>query len=102
MTYSSDRAAKPSRRRILQATGAVALGLAPPTFLRMSSPLAAYPDRPIKIVVANTPGGPSDITARMMAGWMQEVMGGSVFVENRGGAGGNTGDGAAAALGDGG
>jgi len=96
MTYSSDRAAKPSRRRILKATGAVALGLAAPTFLRMSSALAAYPDRPIKIVVANTPGGPSDITARMMAGWMQEVMGGSVFVENRGGAGGNIGYGYAA------
>ena len=47
------------------------------------SALAAYPERPIKIVVANTPGGPSDISARMMAGWMQQVMGGSVFVENQ-------------------
>ena len=33
-----------------------------------SSALAAYPDRPIKIVVANTPGGPSDIIARMHGG----------------------------------
>ena len=62
----------------------------------MSSAWAAYPDRPLKIVVANTPGGPSDISARMMAGWMQQVMGGSVFVENRGGAGGNIGYGYAA------
>jgi tripartite-type tricarboxylate transporter receptor subunit TctC len=87
---------RPTRRRILKALAAVATGLAAPTFLRMSSALAAYPDRPLKIVVANTPGGPSDITARMMAGWMQQAMGGSVFVENRGGAGGNIGYGYAA------
>ena len=85
-----------SRRRVLKATGAIVTGLAAPTFLRIGSALAAYPDRPIKIVVANTPGGPSDISARMMAGWMQQEMGGSVFVENRGGAGGNIGYGYAA------
>jgi tripartite-type tricarboxylate transporter receptor subunit TctC len=96
MTYSSDKAAKPSRRRILKATGAVALGLAAPTFLRIGSALAAYPDHPIKIVVANTPGGPSDIVARMLAAEMQQVIGGTVFVENKGGAGGNIGMGFAA------
>ena len=52
---------------------------------------AAYPDRPIKIVVANTPGGPSDIIARIMAAAMQDAIGGSVIVENKGGAGGNIG-----------
>jgi len=86
----------PSRRRVIQAAGAVAAGLAAPTVLRIGSALAAYPDRPIKIVVANTPGGPSDIVARMLAAEMQQVMGGSVFVENRGGAGGNIGYGFAA------
>jgi tripartite-type tricarboxylate transporter receptor subunit TctC len=85
-----------SRRRVLKTTGAIVAGLAAPTFLRIGSAFAAYPERPIKIVVANTPGGPSDITARMMAGWMQQEMGGSVFVENRGGAGGNIGYGYAA------
>jgi tripartite-type tricarboxylate transporter receptor subunit TctC len=72
-----------TRRRVLEATGAMAAGLAAPTFLRMSSAWAAYPERPLKIVVANTPGGPSDISARMMAGWMQQEMGGSVFREPR-------------------
>jgi tripartite-type tricarboxylate transporter receptor subunit TctC len=96
MTHPNHSTAKPSRRRLLKATGAIVAGLSAPTFLRMSSALAAYPERPIKIVVANTPGGPSDISARMMAGWMQEAMGGSVFVENRGGAGGNIGYGYAA------
>jgi tripartite-type tricarboxylate transporter receptor subunit TctC len=96
MPKSENMRGKLSRRRLLKATGAIAAGLAAPTLLRITPALAAYPERPIKIVVANTPGGPSDITARMMAGWMQEVMGGSVFVENRGGAGGNIGYGYAA------
>jgi tripartite-type tricarboxylate transporter receptor subunit TctC len=47
-------------------------------------------------VVANTPGGPSDIIARIMAAAMQEAMGGSVIVENKGGAGGNIGMGSVA------
>jgi len=42
-------------------------------------------------VVANTPGGPSDIIARFMAAVMGEPLGGSVVVENKGGAGGNIG-----------
>jgi tripartite-type tricarboxylate transporter receptor subunit TctC len=57
---------------------------------------AAWPDRPIKIVVANTPGGPSDIIARIMAAAMQETMKSSVYVENKGGAGGNIGMGSVA------
>src|SRR6202795_1643329 len=95
MTQPND-GIRASRRRILKATGAIVAGVAAPTFLQMSSALAAYPDRPIKIVVANTPGGPSDISARMMAAEMQQVLGGSVFVENKGGAGGNIGYGYAA------
>ena len=81
-----------TRRRVLQATATVAAGLAAPTFLKMSPAFAAYPDRPVRIVVANTPGGPSDIIARIMAASMQEAMPGSSFiVENKGGAGGNIG-----------
>jgi len=88
--------AKHSRRRMLKATGAIVAGLAAPTFLRVTSALAAYPEKPIKIVVANTPGGPSDISARMMAAELQPVLGGTLFIENRGGAGGNIGFGYAA------
>jgi tripartite-type tricarboxylate transporter receptor subunit TctC len=85
-----------SRRRIIKAAGALAAGVAAPSILRIGAAFAAYPDRPIKIVVANTPGGPSDIIARIMAAAMQETMGGSVIVENKGGAGGNIGMGYAA------
>ncbi|HEX2215846.1 MAG TPA: tripartite tricarboxylate transporter substrate-binding protein [Xanthobacteraceae bacterium] len=85
-----------SRRQVLQGAAALAAGIAAPTILRVGEAFAAYPERPVKIIVANTPGGPSDIIARIMAAAMQEAMGGSVFVENRGGAGGNIGMGAAA------
>jgi tripartite-type tricarboxylate transporter receptor subunit TctC len=77
-----------SPRRLLKAAHA---GLAAPAVLRIGAAFAAYPDRPVRIVVANTPGGPSDIMARFMAAAMQEPIGGSVVVENKGGGGGNIG-----------
>jgi tripartite-type tricarboxylate transporter receptor subunit TctC len=91
MTRAHDTKAGPSRRRLIKAAAALAASVAAPAILRVGSALAAYPDRPVRIVVANTPGGPSDIIARIMAAAMQEVMGGSVFVENKGGGGGNIG-----------
>src|SRR5437764_2992275 len=71
-------------------------GLVAPAVLRIGKAFAAYPDRPVRIVVANSPGGPSDIIARIMAAALQEATGGSFIVENKGGAGGNIGMGAAA------
>lgn len=88
----SEPAVPLSRRRfikrsiVLAATATVA-----PYVLRVSRAFAAYPDRTVRIVVANTPGGPSDIIARIMGAALQEELGGTVIVENRGGAGGNLG-----------
>ena len=85
-----------SRRRIVKAAGVLAAGIAAPAFLRVRSAYAAYPDRPIKVVVANTPGGPSDITARIVTAALDQATGKTFIVENRGGAGGNIGFGYAA------
>jgi tripartite-type tricarboxylate transporter receptor subunit TctC len=81
-----------TRRRFVAAAGLLGFG----ALVRARPAQAGYPDRPIKIVVANTPGGPSDIIARIMAAAMQEAMGGTIFVENKGGAGGNIGMGSVA------
>jgi tripartite-type tricarboxylate transporter receptor subunit TctC len=88
--------ARPTRRQVIKAAGILIAGVAAPSVLRIRSALAAYPERPVRIIVANTPGGPSDIIARIMAAALQEATGNTFFVENKGGAGGNIGMGLAA------
>src|SRR5258706_1995895 len=51
----------------------------------------AYPARPVKIVVAFTAGGTTDIMARMLAQGLSERLKQPFVVENRPGAGGNLG-----------
>jgi tripartite-type tricarboxylate transporter receptor subunit TctC len=81
----------PSRRSIVKAAVALAAGVAAPAVLRVRSAYAAYPDRPIKFVVANTPGGPSDIVGRIVTAALQQSTVKTFIIENRGGAGGNLG-----------
>ena len=50
-----------------------------------------FPNKPVRIVVPQTPGGASDALARIMAQKLSEKWGQSVVVENRAGAGGNVG-----------
>src|SRR6187399_3158977 len=85
-----------SRRRALKAAAALSAGIAAPAVLRITSALAAYPERPVKIVVANTPGGPSDLVGRMISAALQQSTGKTFVIENIGGAGGNIGMGNAA------
>ena len=92
MTF--DQGSRTSRRRFLKVT--LAAGVAAPTLLRVTSAYAAYPERPVKVVVANTPGGPSDIVARITTAALEQSTGKTFIVENRGGAGGNIGMGYAA------
>ena len=72
----SDADAPLSRRRFIKSSVVLAAtAIVAPYVLRIKSAFAAYPDRTLRIVVANTPGGPSDIIARIMAAALQEQLG---------------------------
>ena len=51
----------------------------------------AWPARPIVMIVPQAPGGTNDIVGRLVSQKLAEVLGASVVVENRPGAGGNIG-----------
>ena len=74
------------RRRALAAMAATALALAGAAHAQSS-----YPDKPIHIAVTFTPGGAPDILGRLLAEKLNAAWGQPVLVDNRTGAGGNTG-----------
>lgn len=57
---------------------------------------AAYPERPITLVVPYPPAGTTDIAARTIAQAMEAKLGQTIVVENRAGAGGSIGMGVVA------
>ena len=52
-----------------------------------------YPNRPVRVVVGFPAGGPTDIIARIVAQRLSDSLGHQFYVENVGGAGGNTASG---------
>jgi tripartite-type tricarboxylate transporter receptor subunit TctC len=76
------------RRRILGLAAASVLPAAPAPRPALAQG-GAFPERPVRLVVAFPPGGPTDVVARILAERMGRDLGQPVVVENRGGANGN-------------
>ena len=70
-----------SRRKVL--LGAASLGLAAGAQAQIN-----YPNRPVQLIVAAPPGGPSDVLARQLADGLSKELGQPVVIDNRPGAGG--------------
>ena len=64
--------------------------LAASLLINVSPGIAAdYPNRPVTLMVAFPPGGPSDVLARIVGKKMEQLLGQPFVIENRPGAGGN-------------
>jgi tripartite-type tricarboxylate transporter receptor subunit TctC len=78
-------------RRRLPATLLAAAGL----WLAALSPAVhaqgSYPERTVRFVVPYPPGGGTDVIARIVAPRLQQVLGQTIVIENRGGGGGSLG-----------
>lgn len=80
-----------SRRRLLAATAASALGaFGLPTWAQ-GTPAPAWPRHPIRVVVPYPAGGINDVIARQLGERLATVLGQPFVVDNRGGAGGTIG-----------
>ena len=75
-----------SRRRLI-----ATLGLGSAVSLLPRQAFAAYPDKPIRLIVPFAAGGNADLVARIVAEGMSPSLGQPIIVETRAGAGGSLG-----------
>ena len=78
-----------TRRTVLLAATSAATGALVPTASVWAN--AAYPDRPVKLVVPWSAGGSTDVLARAVAQTMGDLLGKPVVIDNRPGAAGRLG-----------
>jgi tripartite-type tricarboxylate transporter receptor subunit TctC len=76
----------PRRQFLHLAAGAAALPAVARTAMAQS-----YPTRPVHLVVPTTAGGGIDLLGRLLGQWLSERLGRQFVIDNRPGAGGNTG-----------
>jgi tripartite-type tricarboxylate transporter receptor subunit TctC len=81
----------PDRRRLITGTLAFAVTGAMPARAQ-----AAYPNRPVRVIVPFSPGGVTDVVARLISGKISEQLRKQFYVENIVGGSGNAGMGQAA------
>src|ERR1700760_1994300 len=80
------------RRRFLRLVAGIAAAPALPGMARAQS----YPARTVRVIVPYSPGGPTDVCARLVAQKLSDRLGKQFYVEDIVGAGGNIGTGQAA------
>ena len=73
-----------NRRTLLAGAGAALAGAT----IGPAWAQAAFPTKPIRVLVGFAPGGPSDIIARIVGAKTSEILGQQVIIENKTGAGG--------------
>ena len=77
------------RRDFLKAAGAAAIGGFAVT--KASAQAAAWPNKPVKLILPYAPGGATDLIGRPWAEKLSQAFGQPFVIENRGGAGGMIG-----------
>jgi tripartite-type tricarboxylate transporter receptor subunit TctC len=70
---------------------ALLASLAGASLAAAQNPAADYPNKPVKVIVANPAGGGVDTVSRIVAEKLHQKLGQAFVIENRGGAGGNLG-----------
>jgi tripartite-type tricarboxylate transporter receptor subunit TctC len=68
---------------------ALALAAILPSPAAAQGAASAYPTKPVRLIIAFTPGGPADATVRPVAQGLTEIWGQQIIVDHRPGAGGN-------------
>jgi len=78
-------------RFVAAALAFVIIAVSPPAALSQKAPDATFPDRPVRLIVPYTPGGPSDVMGRLMSECLSVAFGEQAYVDNRPGAGSTLG-----------